>query len=402
MTTFHFEAMASDQLFMLDSADVVLFAGGSASGASVVYNPLTNAGSTITVTFGGHSATFDFGVVNVAANLNLQFADGSHLLIGGPRSEAFEGGAGADALFGGDGPDTLKGHGGDNLLQGNQGDDILSADGGRDTIFGGQGNDVITTGLGGADDKSDFAQGNKGDDTITGGGGNDILLGGQDNDSIQGGGGSDWISGDRGNDTLAGGAGGDSFVAASDGGDDRILDFNGNEGDRVHVQAGTALEFHQVGADTLVLVDHGSSTITLVGVQASALDPQWFVSDGGGAAGGDTLIGSDVTDILVGGVGNDSIQGGGGGDWMLGAGGDDTLVGGAGGDVFFAIAHGGDDRALDFNGAEGDRVRVEAGVAFEIHQDGNDTLILIDHGSSTMRLVGVQASTLHSDWIVGV
>ena len=45
-------------------------------------------------------------------------------------------------------------------------------------------------------------------------------------------------------------------------------------------------------------------------------------------------------------------------------------------------------------------MRVQAEVAFDIHQDGNDTLIIIDHGSSTMRLVGVQASTLHSDWVI--
>ena len=182
MATFHFEAMASDQLFTPDSNDVIIFSGGSAKEASVVFNPTTAEGDTITVSFEGHSVRFDFGLVNVAANQNLLFADGSHLLIGGPRSERYDGGAGDDGLYGGGGADTLAGHGGDNVLQGNQGDDVLTAEAGADTIYGGMGNDLIVTGLGGAGDRADFAQGNKGDDTIQGGGAGDILLGGQGND----------------------------------------------------------------------------------------------------------------------------------------------------------------------------------------------------------------------------
>ncbi len=402
MNTFQFGAITPAQAFSLQPDDVIQFSGGSANAASVIYNPPDASGSTITVTFGGHSVTFDAGVINVAANHNLQFADGSLLLIGGPRAEQIEGGAGNDAMFGGDGDDSLNGHEGANVLQGNAGNDTLVTSGGADTIFGGQGDDVIVSGVGSTFEAGDVVNGNKGNDSISGGGGADILLGGQGNDVILGGGGNDLISGDKGDDTLTGGAGADSFFASSDGGDDRVLDFNGAEGDRVHVQAGTVLEFHQFGADTLIIVDHGASTMTLAGVNAATLDLSWFVDDGGAGAAGETITGSESTDVLAGGAGNDIIVGNGGNDWMLGAGGDDTLAGGAGGDVFFAIAHGGDDRALDFNGAEGDRVRVQAGVAFEIHADGNDTLIIIDHGSSTMRLVGVQASTLHADWVVNV
>jgi Ca2+-binding RTX toxin-like protein len=405
MTQFVFDQIPSGRLVPIQGTDTVLFHGGSASAASVTFALVLGDPSAINVSFGGHTVQFNGGVINAASNGNMIFDDGSHLLIGSPNNEAYTTAGGNDALFGGGGDDTLDGGAGDNLIQGNQGDDVLLAGVGADTIFGGQGDDTIITGIDlvAVVNQGDFAQGNLGNDTIHGGGGSDTLLGGQGNDSIAGGHGDDWISGDRGNDTVSGGAGGDAFFIASNGDDDRVLDFNGAEGDRVHVPAGTVLELHQTGADTLILVDHGSSTMTLVGVQASTLDLGWFVTDGPGVSnGGETIIGSEATDVLIGDRGADSIQGGGGGDWITGGLGDDTVLGGAGGDVFFATAHGGDDRVLDFNGAEGDRVRVEAGIAFDVEQDGNDTLILIDHGSSTMRLVGVQMSTLHADWIVGV
>jgi len=404
MTQFVFDQIPSGRLTPIQATDTVLFHGGPASAASVTFGLVLGDLSAVNVSFEGHTVQFNGGVINAASNGNLIFDDGSHLLIGSPQSEAFTTAEGNDALFGGDGDDTLDGGAGANLIQGNQGDDLLRAGIGADTILGGQGNDTIITGIDlvAVVNQGDFAQGNLGNDTIHGGGGSDTLLGGQGNDSIVGGHGDDWISGDRGNDTVSGGSGGDAFFISSDGADDRVLDFNGAEGDRVHVQAGTSLELHQVGADTLILVDHGASTMTLAGVQMSTLDPSWFVADGGANNGGETIIGSESNDVLLGDLGADSIQGGGGSDWITGNLGDDTLAGGAGADVFFATARGGDDRVLDFNGAEGDRVRVQAGVAFDIHQDGNDTLILIDHGGSTMRLVGVMASTLHSDWIVGV
>lgn len=277
MTQFVFDQLPSDQVLQVEGTDTILFHGGSAETAAVTFGLNATGIFVTTISFGGHTVGFDPGVINTAANLNLIFDDGSHLLIGGPRNEAYDGGAGADGMFGGDGDDTLAGHGGANVLQGNQGNDRLTAEGGSDTIYGGQGNDVIVSGLGVGVETGDIVNGNKGDDTIAGSAGNDILFGGQGNDFINGAAGDDWMTGDLGDDTLSGGAGGDVFFVIAHGGDDRALDFNGAEGDRVRVEAGIAFEIHQDGADTLILIDHGGSTIRLVGVQMSTLHADWVV-----------------------------------------------------------------------------------------------------------------------------
>jgi len=60
---------------------------------------------------------------------------------------------------------------------------------------------------------------------------------------------------------------------------------------------------------------------------------------------------------------------------------------------------------LDFNLAEGDRVMLDPGTTFTLHQVGADTVI--DMGPSAsgapnqMILVGVQMSTLTGNWIFG-
>ncbi len=277
MTTFNFASLPSNQEVMIDSADVILFSGGSANAASVIYNPLDAVlGSTITIGFGGHDVTFEFSVVNVSANQHLEFPDGSLLLIGGPRTELYDGGAGNDALFGGDGADTLNGHEGANLLQGNQGDDVLTAGSGADTIYGGQGNDTISAGAGTPGEAANFVQGNKGDDSVSGSAGADILLGGQGNDTIEGGAGDDTLSGDRGADVLVGGAGKDLFHVTDDGSTDRILDFNSAvEGDRIGVDPGVTFQVAQVGQDTVITLS-GGSQVVLVGVSMSTLHGDWI------------------------------------------------------------------------------------------------------------------------------
>ena len=275
MTQFVFDQIPSGQLLQIEGNDTVLFHGGPASGASVVFGMTDNGISTVTVTFAGHTVEFDTGVVVASANSNLIFDDGSHLIMGGPRNESLDGGAGNDALFGGDGTDTLSGHAGSNLLQGNQGDDVLTAESGADTIYGGQGDDMIATGLGAAGEAGDFAQGNKGADTLSGGAGADSLLGGQGNDSIQGGAGADFVSGDRGADTMTGGAGADIFHVTADGSVDRITDFHLAEGDRVQIDPGMTFQLMQQGADTVVTLGGGGSVV-LVGVDMSTLHGDWI------------------------------------------------------------------------------------------------------------------------------
>ncbi len=280
MTAFEFDQIPSGRLTPIQGTDTLLFHGAPASTATVTFAMVLGDPSAVNVSFGGHTVQFNGGVINASANGNLIFDDGSHLFIGGPGQDAFTGGPGGDGAFGGDGDDTLDGGAGANLLQGNQGDDVLRAGVGADTILGGQGDDTIVTGIDlvAVVNQGDFAQGNLGNDTIHGGGGADTLLGGKGNDSIAGGHGDDWISGDRGNDTLSGGGGADTFFIAPNGDDDRVLDFNGAEGDRVRVQPGATFEIHQDGGDTLILIDHGSSTIRLVGVDMSTLHADWIFS----------------------------------------------------------------------------------------------------------------------------
>ncbi|NEQ50051.1 MAG: calcium-binding protein [Leptolyngbya sp. SIO3F4] len=81
----------------------------------------------------------------------------------------------------------------------------------------------------------DWVKAWQGDDYIYGGDGADQLFGARGEDVLLGGNGADILRGKKDNDILLGGHGGDSFVFdnASDGGTDRILDFNHAEGDRI-------------------------------------------------------------------------------------------------------------------------------------------------------------------------
>jgi hypothetical protein len=78
----------------------------------------------------------------------------------------------------------------------------------------------------------------------------------------------------------------------------------------------------------------------------------------------------------------------------------DTESGGAGADTFHFSQDAGVDRVLDFHYAEGDRVQVDPGTTYTLHQDGADTIIDTG-GGNEMILVGVQLSSLPSGWIFG-
>ncbi|HEX9857685.1 MAG TPA: CAP domain-containing protein [Paracoccaceae bacterium] len=89
---------------------------------------------------------------------------------------------------------------------------------------------------------------------------------------------------------------------------------------------------------------------------------------GRGANGNDSLLGGDGADFLRGGNGNDVLSGHAGNDRLYGDtgndrldgwGGNDRLTGGNGADVFVFRNNYGTDRVLDFNPAEGDRLRID-------------------------------------------
>lgn len=186
-----------------------------------------------------------------------------------------------------------------------------------------------------------------GNDTIEGGGGDDYLRGDEGDDSLSGGSGFDDVNGNMGNDTVAGGLGPDWVV----GGKDNDLLF-GDDGDDI--------VYGNLGSDTC-----------------------------NGGAGNDLVRGGQEDDVLNGGAGN---------DWLSGDRGSDTLTGGAGADLFNTFGEAGLDRILDFNSAEGDRVRVEGGATYTTAQVGGDVVINLSGGAQVV-LVGVQLSSLTGDWI---
>jgi Ca2+-binding RTX toxin-like protein len=188
--------------------------------------------------------------------------------------------------------------------------------------------------------QSFFGQNGVQNGLVSGGPGDDLIFGGPSRDSLQG---------NQGDDTLHGGAGDDIVV----GGKDNDQQF-GDDGD----------------------------------------DIVW------GNLGNDTLDGGNGNDQVRGGQGDDSLSGGAGNDFISGDRGNDTETGGAGADTFHTFSGAGIDKVLDFNLAEGDRVMVDPGTVFTVHQVGSDTVIDMGNGDQ-MILVGVQASTLTGSWIFG-
>ena len=139
----------------------------------------------------------------------------------------------ADQLIGGAGSDRLLGDAGDDLLLGGDGDDNSSIQ--------------ITAGAA-ADNVQTFAAG------LYGGAGDDILDGG------------------AGADTLDGGGGNDSYLFRRGSGDDTVI-IGGGQDDLV---------FEEISSDQLWLRQVGNDLeITAIGLDASVLVQDWFVSETG-------------------------------------------------------------------------------------------------------------------------
>jgi len=181
----------------------------------------------------------------------------------------------------------------------------------------------------------------------TAGDASDYLRGEEGDDRIFGGLGFDDVHGNQGNDTVSGGLGGDWVVGGKD--NDSL---SGDEGDDI--------VYGNLGNDT---------------------------GDGGTGA-----------DLVRGGQGDDVLRGGDGADFISGDLGSDTLTGGAGADIFNSFGDAGVDRVTDFNRSEGDRVRLDAGSAYTVAQQGADTVVSVT-GGATVVLAGVQLSSLTGDWI---
>jgi hypothetical protein len=185
-------------------------------------------------------------------------------------------------------------------------------------------------------------------DTIAGTAQADTVSGGDGTDSIAGGEGADTISGDAGDDQLQGNVGLDTIMGGA-------------------------------GNDVL----HGGQDADLVQ----------------GGQDNDLVFGDRGTDTVLGGQGDDQVFGGDGDDFLSGDRGSDTLTGGAGADIFHSFGGAGLDRVTDFNFAEGDRVRLDAGTTFTTAQVGGDTVVSMSGGGQLV-LADVQLSSLQDGWIV--
>jgi serralysin len=185
-------------------------------------------------------------------------------------------------------------------------------------------------------------QGGSGNDSVLGNSANNTLFLFNGDDTVVGGLGDDYLHGNLGEDYGWGGEGSDAVLG-------------GQGSDHVYGEAGNDTVYGNIGVDTV---------------------------EGGAGA-----------DILRGGQDGDLIHGGDGADWISGDRGDDTIYGGAGADHFSAFEASAVDRIMDFNSAEGDRVRFEVPTPHSVVFSGSDTIIQLNGGGQVV-LVGVTQATL--------
>jgi Ca2+-binding RTX toxin-like protein len=208
----------------------------------------------------------------------------------------------------------------------------------------------------GASAFSQFQNSHPGSNQLIGDAGNNYIVGNIAQNYLRGMDGDDSISGGSGFDDINGNAGNDT--AHGNGGDDWVV---GGKGDDVL--------FGDAGND-LILGNLGNDT-----------------QDGGD--GDDTLRGGQGDDVLIGGAGN---------DWISGDRGADTMTGGPGADTFHSSQGAGIDKVLDFSISDGDRVQLDPGTPYTVHQVGADTVIDMGGGDQLI-LVGVQMWMLPQGWI---
>jgi Ca2+-binding RTX toxin-like protein len=162
------------------------------------------------------------------ANPPSSFPSGVHKKIGTNKGDTLTGTSGADGIDGRDGNDTIKGQNGNDYLFGGKGSDKVDGGNGNDLLRGGDGADTLK-----GDQGNDKLFGDAGNDSLYGGGGKDELWGGGGNDTLRGEAGNDYLMGERGNDTLIGGPGDDTYVLKASGGNDKVVGFQVEGGDKL-------------------------------------------------------------------------------------------------------------------------------------------------------------------------
>ena len=318
--------------------------------------------------------------IGVANRTNHIVANSSaNKLTGGAGNDTIIGENGNDTLIGGNGADDLDGGGNDDILKGGGGKDLLKGGGGNDNLNGGGDNDTLR-GQGG----DDTLDGRGGDDTLRGQGGEDILKGGGGDDNLNRGTDNDTLNGEVGNDTLIGRAG------------DDVLD--GGDGDDLLVGGGGDDAMNGGGDNDTLEGDIGNDTLE-------------------GRAGDDVLDGGDGDDLLVGGGGDDAMNGGGDNDTLEGQGGndmlegragddildggtgDDRLDGGGGADRFVFNGNFGDDKIIDFDFSDAEKIDLSGVAGLNSFSDvqnslsvGNGGVAIINAGANSITLTGITAA----------
>ena len=94
------------------------------------------------------------------------------------------------------------------------------------------------------------------------------------------------------------------------------------------------------------------------------------------------MMGGDGADDLLGGAGDDSIFGGYGHDTITGGSGNDRIRGGFGRDLF--VWSSGFDLIEDFRLSENDRIGLQSGIGYELHQQGDDLQLISSLGVTTL------------------
>jgi Ca2+-binding RTX toxin-like protein len=398
---------------------------------------------------------------------------GNDLIYGGAGNDSIIGGLGDDTIFGDGGNDALSGGIGSDTIYGGAGSDYIAVtdDHQADLIFGGEdaGNtdtdtlgfhnfigtdgvavsftgaesgtyDFLGTDAAGSFSQIEVVEGTAYADLINGTsgagitvrtlGGDDSILGSSSADTINAGTGADTVQGGAGNDVIDLGADSqtDTLVLGSGFGQDVVSNFaapiaNGDGTftgqDQINIAAMQSSDGLPVFAEHVavssdaggnaVLTFPDGSTLTLVGVPASAVnsidalvamglpDGQGVVLGTGAAdtitpnsgpdATGDRIDGNDAIlpgdtgnddliytgngrDTINAGTGNDEIYSGNDADSVTGGSGNDTIYAGAGNDIL--IGDTGDDTL--FGGAGNDTLTGGDGSDTLIGEDGSDTL----------------------------
>lgn len=303
-----------------------------------------------------------------SGNDKLIGSGGNDSLNGSDGNDVLSGGGGDDELTGSYGNDKLRGHSGADTLRGDDGRDVLAGGGDDDRLYGGDGRDRMRGNAG-----DDYLSGDGGRDKLAGHGGEDTLYGGSGNDKLIGGSGADSLYGGYDKDKLLGGAGEDTLLGGY--GKDKV--FGGEDGDRLYGEDGDDALYGEAGSDEL----HG-------GYGDDRLD---------GGAGEDMLYGDAGDDFLFGGGGDDYLDGGEGENTLIGGGGDDTYRANIGIDMFlFGKTEFGDDHIEKFNGADGDRIVLDEGVAYALGINtatGTPTTVLTLSDADSGALLGTVSLT---------